>query len=201
MGRGFFLQDYPSNPTSPCLYIDLYSIFCKTYLFVDTRPDHSAIPVVSVKCSCAQMELLLNLFWLTLAVPAVWIWRHESACAEDRRRFGRLRPFLLLGCILMLLFPVISATDDLQAMHQAMEEAPSERMVKPAEGHKSIAALGHSGVLPALVLPLVSCRPCHEACGLVSVSSVVLPELPHFSETASRAPPFSSPGEGVVFAA
>ena len=190
MGRGFFLQNYPSNPTSPCLYIDLYSIFCKTYLFLDTRPDHSAIPVVSVKCSCAQMELLLNLFWLTLAVPAVWIWRHESACAEDRRRFGRLRPFLLLGCILMLLFPVVSATDDLHAMGQEIEESsPSKRLVKQAVVDKSLTRVVPAGGLPALLFPSAIGRD-HTDNGQVFIMRVSAPEQTCFGRTSSRAPPF-----------
>src|SRR5271154_1885789 len=56
MGRGFFSDGYWTagatssiQRTSPCVYIDLYSIFCKTYLFADTRPDHSGSLVVSVK--------------------------------------------------------------------------------------------------------------------------------------------------------
>src|SRR5271154_955145 len=56
MGRGFFSDGYWTagatssiQRTSPCVYIDLYSVFCKTYLFADTRPDHSGSLVVSVK--------------------------------------------------------------------------------------------------------------------------------------------------------
>ena len=64
------------------------------------------------------MELLLNLFWLTLAVPALWMWCRKSVYAKDRGSFDGIRPVLLLGCALMLLFPVVSATDDLHAMRQ-----------------------------------------------------------------------------------
>ena len=146
------------------------------------------------------MELLLNLFWLTLAVPAVWMWRHESACARDRRRFDRIRPFLLLGCVLMLLFPVVSATDDLHAMRQEMEESPSKRMVKQAGGDKSFAGLSNPRALAALILP-VSLGPSDEVCGRVLLVSAVLPQPARSKERASRAPPFSSPGEGSGFAA
>jgi hypothetical protein len=146
------------------------------------------------------MELVLNLFWLTLAVPAVWMWRQESACAEDCQGFDRIRPFLLLGCVLMLLFPVVSATDDLHAMRQEMEESPSKRMVKQAGGDKSFAGLSSPGALAALILP-VSLGPSCEVCGQVLLVSAVLPQPTHSKERASRAPPFSSLGEDIGFAA
>jgi hypothetical protein len=146
------------------------------------------------------MELLLNLLWLTLALPAIWMWRHESVCAKDRGRFNRIRPFVLFGCVLMLLFPVVSATDDLHAMRQEMEESsPSKRVVKQAVADKSPTGIT-AGALPALI-SLASFCPSHEACGQVLVVSVLLPQQAHFDECASRAPPLSSLGEEVQFAA
>jgi hypothetical protein len=146
------------------------------------------------------MELLLNLLWLTLTVPAVWMWRRESACARGRRRFDGIRPFLLLGCVLMLLFPVVSATDDLHAMQQEMEESPSKRMVKQAGGDKSFAGVSSPGTLAALILP-VSLGPSDEVCGRVQLVWAVLPQPARSKERASRAPPLSSLGEGSGFAA
>ncbi len=70
------------------------------------------------------MELLLNLAWLLLALPAYWLWR-------DCRRAGLMRRpspwhcLLALGCMLVVLFPVISATDDLHAMRAEIEESPA----------------------------------------------------------------------------
>jgi hypothetical protein len=149
------------------------------------------------------MELLLNLFWLTLTLPAMWMWRRESVRAQNCRRLEQIRPFLLFGCLLLLLFPVVSATDDLHAMRQVMEESSaSKRMVKQAAGDKSFAAsLSHSGVLPALVLLLISFRPNEEPCGRVSMANVILAQPPYCDETNSRAPPFSPLDKGVAFAA
>jgi hypothetical protein len=146
------------------------------------------------------MELLLNLFWLTLAVPAVWMWLRKSARDQDRRPFDRIRPFLLLSCVLMLLFPVVSATDDLHARRPEMEESPSKRMVKQAGGDKSFAGLSSPGALPALILPMLLV-PSDQVCGRVLLVSAVLPQLAHSTERASRAPPFASLGEGSGFAA
>jgi hypothetical protein len=138
------------------------------------------------------MELLLNLLWLTLALPAIWMWRYESVRAQNGQRFARVRPVLLFGCVLMLLFPVVSATDDLHALPQEMEESsPSKRMVKQAACDKSLARLSKAGTLLALISPL-SFGPGDETCGRVFVVSVLPPQSAHFHERSSRAPPFSS---------
>ena len=137
------------------------------------------------------MELLLNILWITLALPAFWMWRHESVSAQNCRRFARVRPLLVFGCILMLLFPVVSATDDLHAVRQEIEEsAPSKRMVKQAVGDKSLARLSKAGPLPA-VIPPVTFGPSVEVCGQVVAVSVFLPQSAHLHERSSRAPPFS----------
>ena len=147
------------------------------------------------------MELLLNLVWLTLAVPAIWMWRHESVCPADGCRLHRIRPFLLLSCVLVLLFPVISATDDLHAMRQEIEESgPSKRMVKQAVGDKSVVIPHVAGNLPAWISP-VPFGPNDETCGQILAVSVVLPQQSHSTEHASRAPPFASSNGSVRFAA
>ena len=69
------------------------------------------------------MELLLNLAWLLLVVPAYWLWR-DSRCTLLRPRFSSLQCMLALGCMLVVLFPIVSATDDLCAMRAEMEESP-----------------------------------------------------------------------------
>ena len=75
------------------------------------------------------MELLLNLTWLLLALPAYWLWQGRNAT----RRFSSAQCLLALGCVLVILFPVISATDDLRAMRAEMEESPaSERNLRQA---------------------------------------------------------------------
>ena len=147
------------------------------------------------------MELLLNLVWLTLAVPAIWMWRHESVCPADGCRLHRIRPFLLLSCVLVLLFPVISATDDLHAMRQEIEESgPSKRMVKQAVGDKAVVIPHIAGNLPAWISPVPFC-PNDQVCGQVVVISVVIPPQAHATQRASRAPPFSSFNGRVGFAA
>ena len=81
------------------------------------------------------MELLLNLAWLLLALPAYWLWR-----SAKRRSLSSRQCLLALVCVLTLLFPVISATDDLHAMRAEMEESGTgKRSVRQAGGEKSSA--------------------------------------------------------------
>jgi hypothetical protein len=60
------------------------------------------------------MELLLNLAWVLLALPGYWLWR--TAEARQGRTISSLQCVLALACVLVLLFPVISASDDLHAI-------------------------------------------------------------------------------------
>jgi len=67
------------------------------------------------------MELLLNLCWLALVLPAFVLWRRRVSSEPWTRASFVI--VCTLGCALVLLFPVISASDDLHAVAQAMEES------------------------------------------------------------------------------
>jgi hypothetical protein len=97
------------------------------------------------------MELLLNLTWLLLALPGYWLWR-RSFHTRALGKLGSLQCLLALACLLVLLFPVISATDDLHAMRTEMEESsPGKRSARQTAGEK--ASVWHSRwqTLPAVV--------------------------------------------------
>ena len=104
------------------------------------------------------MELLLNLAWLLLALPAYWLWR-ECSGVQRRRHISSAQCLLALGCLLVVLFPVVSATDDLHAMRSEMEESSSSKRGlrqsnpnRPAPGkwHTNISLA--SAPLPVIVL-------------------------------------------------
>jgi hypothetical protein len=77
------------------------------------------------------MELTLNLFWLLLTIPALWLW-WQARLARVRGR--QVRPSaIVLGCLLLLLFPVVSATDDLQAMRPEIEESRTSDVARPSQ--------------------------------------------------------------------
>jgi len=137
------------------------------------------------------MELLLNLAWLLLAIPAYRLWRKSTPA---NRRDGRtsMQCLLALGCILVLLFPVISATDDLHAMRAEMEESPaSKRSVLQASSEKN--AIPHIGLQnpPALSARVAEIFISVEFAGLSGLDVTFVAASPSLS-SAGRAPPTRS---------
>ncbi len=66
------------------------------------------------------MEVFLNLCWAMLAVLATCLWlRHSRRTQSLPHRFCGL---VALSCALLLLFPVISESDDLYACRAEMED-------------------------------------------------------------------------------
>jgi hypothetical protein len=97
------------------------------------------------------MELLLNLAWVLLALPACWLWR-RGAATRLSRRISSLQCLLALGCVLVLLFPVISASDDLHAMRAEMEDSSiSKRTVRQTGSDRNSAWINRLQGPPAAV--------------------------------------------------
>jgi hypothetical protein len=126
---------------------------------------------------------LLDIFWLLLVAPSFCMWM--------RRRPGltRGRFIIAVTCFLVLLFPVISASDDLRAAAQEVEEpGPSKPNVKQVSGVKH---LSHTSCGPAFFHPeLKLSRPDqteHSEC-LDNQQHLLTRSLDAFS---GRAPPSS----------
>ena len=137
------------------------------------------------------MELLLNLAWLLLALPAYWLWRAVREPAETLRyfvaMFARPRDACWFCC-----FPVISAPDDLHVMRAEMEDsAPSKRTVRQAASDKNSAWLNRMQSPP--IMAASATRLALDEVGLLDVpvtcfSPLARPCVFH----AGRAPPFLS---------
>ena len=130
------------------------------------------------------MELLLNMAWLLLAFPAYWLWRARGSTQKSS-----LQCLLSLGCLLVLLFPVISATDDLQAMRSEMEESSSNKRTFRQAANPDNSLLGwHSpaAVVPAAPNPFALTE--HRL--VLAVGFFVLPLAPK-AERSGRSPPSS----------
>ncbi len=133
------------------------------------------------------MELLLNLVWLLLAIPAFWLWRRGVSASE--RKYSSPHCLLALGCILVLLFPVISATDDLHAMRAEIEEPGiSKRTVRQAVADKGSAATGSWHAAPAVIAAVFSALPAPET-WLILFSIPSLRPEPTPIQSPSRGPP------------
>ena len=136
------------------------------------------------------MELLLNLLWLTLVLPAVLIWRRHSVCSRSLWHPRSFRAIVLLGCLLVLLFPVVSATDDLHPIRNEIEESnPCRRAAKQMPAPQSPA--WNMGPPPVYLVEVASFSPNQETCGSVSEYLPVLFERVYSGTSGCRAPPYS----------
>lgn len=133
------------------------------------------------------MELLLNLAWLLLALPAYWLWR--AARSHKDPEFSSLQCLLALACALVMLFPVISATDDLHAMRSEVEESPiSKRSVRQAGHDKASMYSGRLQSPPAVATTLPLFTLSVERADLPVAPLSFIPLAPQ-SLHPSRAPP------------
>jgi len=137
------------------------------------------------------MELLLNLAWLLLALPAYFLWRGCSR-ARTSRKLNSLQCLFALGCLLVVLFPVVSATDDLRAMRAEMEESPcSKRTIRQASNDKTSPWKWQStAALAASTGSLIVLEESWQQLPPLYVPSPAAPAI----ERGSRAPPASFPG-------
>jgi len=108
------------------------------------------------------MELLLNALWLAVALTAF------ALCA----RGGRDRRIIVTACIVALLFPIISITDDLAASVAAVEETVAACRVMAAAAH----------VIVAVALTVVA---------FVVEPAFALPAAPALTAHALRGPPLA----------
>ena len=132
------------------------------------------------------MELLLNLAWMLLALPAYWLWR-DCTDVSVRRRPSSFQCFLALGCMLVILFPVVSATDDLHAMRSEMEESPlSKRSVSQKSAGKATDCKWQHPLMLAAVVQRAAAP--EEAWHSPLVSSISIPSARAVRQ-AGRAPP------------
>lgn len=124
------------------------------------------------------MELLLNLAWVLLALPAYWLWL-RNAEAQRGRRLTPLQCLLALACVLVLLFPVISASDDLHAMRAEMEDSATKRAVRQAAAERSFAS-AHRWQGPPAIVPSAAWR--------------FVPQIADFKVSTVRLSPLARPG-------
>jgi len=103
------------------------------------------------------MELLLNAIWLTLAVGLLFAW-HSRWLPEIRGSRERSRQsFVGLVCVLALLFPAISLSDDLHPAVIALADTKSSYVIAHSHGSPSPGSHSHS-VPPVFAGPA---RPLH----------------------------------------
>lgn len=140
------------------------------------------------------MELALNIFWLLLALGsyALWFPRDSRPGRKWRRRGESSLALVAFGCALVILFPVISLTDDLHAETAIVEDSKPSRMA--LKNARADLASSHSTKLTAppatsLLAGLfsVSCA----LAGRVVLTEATSPSAAFSRYFEGRAPPFS----------
>jgi hypothetical protein len=95
-----------------------------------------------------SMELTLNLAWVVLAALMFCLWLHfASRTGLERRIENRRAQFVALAVLILILFPVISVTDDLQAIQNPAETDTCQR-------RDYVVCNAHSIFPPVASLPL-----------------------------------------------
>jgi hypothetical protein len=138
------------------------------------------------------MEFLLNSIWLLVAVSAFRFWHAEKvgATASGRQHSNRFR-VVALACALVLLFPVISLTDDLHAEQAPMEDS-SRSVMKARSLTQGFLRAGGSRFAAVLTPAAYSAFPLCLFHGTVPLVATPLHCHPPFSERDGRSPPFSA---------
>lgn len=83
------------------------------------------------------MELILNLVWAVLALSSYALLFRHLAIRRLRYSSGprQWQCIVALTCVLLILFPVISLTDDLHELQATAEEASSCAVIKRCAAH------------------------------------------------------------------
>jgi len=102
------------------------------------------------------MELLLNLVWMFLALVAlsVFMRRRHKAATTPRMPYGKA--LLALACVLVLLFPVVSASDDLHPTQAVLEDA-TKRVQQLAVPLQRVHGGSLAGMVPAVLAMYLLC--------------------------------------------
>ena len=127
------------------------------------------------------MEIVLNCVWAFVALLAVIFWiRGERSVRADRHL-----PIIALGLLLVILFPVISVSDDLWSLQNPAEADTCVR-------RNEISPCAHA-ILPLLaslpVAPLGETEAEARAYFAPQVSRPLPYAPPSFAKTANRPPP------------
>jgi hypothetical protein len=127
------------------------------------------------------MEVFFNLSWAALSAILVLLWLR----AAPRDGASRRLQFVALAVLILVLFPVVSVTDDLQAALNPAETDTCQR-------RSHVLPVAHSVIPAVAVLPLLSVMQVPLAVIKTRVEAVFpafLPDDPGRAQIQNRPPP------------
>ena len=93
------------------------------------------------------MEVLFNLAWLVLAATLVVFYCARAPSLAGKHR--RLNGGIAVVCVLALLFPVISISDDLLSNPDLAESSSSKKWIAPVHPAKPMASARMAAPAPS----------------------------------------------------
>lgn len=101
------------------------------------------------------MELILNLFWVVLSLFLLALWHHLHASPADSPQRHPAAQLISLALVLLILFPVISVSDDLLAAQSPAETCSLRKASDAASDHHT----SHHDMAAALPAPAAFTHP------------------------------------------
>jgi hypothetical protein len=130
------------------------------------------------------MVVLLNGVWVLVSFAAAWVWLHW----RSRSRYPFSAQVFSLGCALIILFPVVSANDDLYVQQAAIETSDRQKIANVDSG-KSVRQSFHAPVVFSSPEPVLIVRP-QAVVVRAAKSKVAFRSISTFSPSfLDRAPP------------
>jgi len=139
------------------------------------------------KCLLGEMENLLNIAWLILSLLAGLLWLRRW---RDVSRYSFPLQLATLTCALIILFPVVSANDDLYLQQIAIEASENQKRSSAEVSGKLLRQPGHigTGFLALLQIPPALCFDADLTMTVDVPPSVLLERIFSFS-LLNRPPP------------
>ena len=95
------------------------------------------------------MELLLNLLWVATALAAFSVFMRKDTATCQLPEVPYRKALLALACVLVLLFPFVSASDDLHPTQAVLEDA-TKRMQQAIAPIQHVEAGSFTAMLPTV---------------------------------------------------
>jgi len=137
------------------------------------------------------METTLNLIWLGVTVAAIWLWRFRWTVSRQNPKYSTRMEAVAMVCVLALLFPVISLTDDLHPETVTVDAASGKRnacLIAASIPHVRSATLG-SGKHLTVGLTSIRFTAANSNISVFSPLSVFNDQTSLASSSSGRSPP------------
>lgn len=137
------------------------------------------------------MELVLNIFWLLISIAGLILWRARWTHQSRIRRNAAWREWTAFACSMVLLFFVVSLTDDLHAELMLIEECSSSRRHTPCLScpNHSSPPLNNKAAQARMVLPSRANALSFAFISSIRPDSIRLRVQLNREQTSGRAPP------------